>query len=159
MVGFYEPKVEDLWFREKLMGDEATMSYNRAWGGTIPFPKERWESWHDRWVLNHENKRFYRYITENGTFLGEAAYHLDEERQMYIADVIVYAPYRGRGYGRQALLLLCRNAASNGVRTLFDDIAIDNPSAALFLQCGFAEVLRTSEYVLVKKDLDNRSPV
>ena len=155
MVELYEPRVEDLWFREKLLNDEDTMSYNHAWGGTIPFPKQKWKKWYDRWMLNHENKRFYRYIKEDETFLGEAAYHFDEERQIYIADVIVYAPYRGKGYGRQALLLLCKNASCNGLRTLFDDIAIDNPSISLFIECGFTEVLRTSEYVLVKKELDN----
>ena len=36
---------------------------------------------------------------------------------------------------------------------LYDDIAIDNSSVALFLKCGFVEVLRTTEYVLVKKEL------
>lgn len=68
MVELYKPKVEDLWFREKLLSDEDTMSYNHAWGGTIPFPKEKWENWHNRWVQNHDNKRFYRYIKENDTF-------------------------------------------------------------------------------------------
>lgn len=42
MVEVYKPKVEDLWFREKLLSDGETMSYNAAWGGTIPFPEERW---------------------------------------------------------------------------------------------------------------------
>lgn len=155
MVELYKPKVEDLWFREKLLGDEDTMSYNRAWGGTIPFPEERRKSWYDKWVLNCGDKRFYRYVKENDVFLGEAAYHFDDERQIYVADVIIYAPYRGRGYGKQALTLLCKNAACNGVRTLFDDIAIDNPSIELFIECGFSEELRTNEYILVKKDLGN----
>lgn len=153
MVELYKPKVEDLWFREKLLRDADTMSYNHAWGGTIPFPKEKWESWYDRWVRGHDHRYFYRYIQENGTFLGEAAYHFDEKRQIYIADVIVYAPYRGRGYGRQALLCLCQSARRSGVHTLFDDIAADNPSIALFMKCGFTEVMRTEEYILVKKEL------
>ena len=153
MVELYKPRVEDLWFREKLLSDEDTMSYNHAWGGTILFPKEKWGNWHNRWVLNRDNRRFYIYIKENETFFGEVAYHFDEERQIYIADVIVYAPYRGKGYGGQALLLLCKNAKCNGLHTLFDDIAIDNPSITLFMKCGFTEVVRTSEYVLVKKEL------
>lgn len=33
------PGLADLWFRESLMADEETMSYNHAWGGTIPFQK------------------------------------------------------------------------------------------------------------------------
>ncbi len=153
MVELYKPKVEDLWFREKLLSDADTMSYNHAWGGTIPFPKEKWESWYARWVRGHDHRHFYRYIQENGTFLGEAAYHFDEKRQIYLADVIVYAPYRGRGYGRQALLRLCQSARCSGVHTLFDDIATDNPSIAWFMKCGFTEVMRTGEYILVKKEL------
>ena len=81
------------------------------------------------------------------------AYHFNEERQINIADVIIYAPYRGKGYGRNALLLLCQAAKNTGIHELYDDIAIDNSSVALFLKCGFMEVLRTSEYVLVKKEL------
>ena len=44
-------------------------------------------------------------------------------------------------------------ALENGVMELYDEIAIDNSSDALFLKCGFMEVLRTSEYVMVKKEL------
>ena len=153
MIELYEPQVEDLWFKEKMMGDEQTMSYNHAYRGIIPFPEEYWEDWHDRWITNHNGKRFYRYIKDRDTFVGEVAYHFDGERQIYIADVIIYAPYRGKGYGRKGLLLLCETAKINGIRELYDDIAIDNSSVALFLKCGFVEVLRTTEYVLVKKEL------
>ena len=104
MLELYEPQVEDLWFKEKMMGDEQTMSYNHAYGGIIPFPKEYWADWHDRWITNHNGKRFYRYIKDRDTFVGEVAYHFDGERQIYIADVIIYAPYRGKGYGRKGLL-------------------------------------------------------
>ena len=153
MLELYEPHMEDLWFKEKMLGDEQTMSYNHAYGGIIPFPQEEWADWHARWIINHDGKRFYRYIRDDGTFVGEAAYHFDEERQIYIADVIIYAPYRGMGYGRKGLLLLCEAAKANGIKELYDDIAIDNSSVALFLKCGFAEVLQTREYVLVKKEL------
>ncbi len=37
----YMPEYKDLWFRQALMADAETMAYNRAWGGTIPFPEER----------------------------------------------------------------------------------------------------------------------
>ena len=30
MITFYIPTTEDLWFREKLLGDAETMSYNHA---------------------------------------------------------------------------------------------------------------------------------
>ena len=30
-ITLYTPSLEDLWFRQKMMADEETMSYNHAW--------------------------------------------------------------------------------------------------------------------------------
>jgi len=38
MVRPYIPRLEDLWFRQALLADGQTMSYNHAYGGTIAFP-------------------------------------------------------------------------------------------------------------------------
>ena len=154
MLTLYEPAFEDLWFRQMMLADEETMSYNHAWGGTIPFPRERWESWYDAWIVHLEGRRYYRYLKETeGHFVGEIAYHLDDEEQKYIADVIVYAPYRGRGYGGQALDLLCAAAKSHGISVLYDDIAMDNPAIALFLLHGFYEAYQTEKQIYLRKDL------
>lgn len=59
MLKLYTPKLEDLWFRQQLMSDEATMSYNHAWGGTIDFPESGWQDWYDFWIKNPEDKRFF----------------------------------------------------------------------------------------------------
>ena len=150
----YIPAPEDLWFREEMLADPATMSYNHAYGGTIPFPREKWAAWYDRWVKHPDGRRFYRYLMrQDGTFVGETAYRLDEERGIYIADVIVLAKYRGQGCGRTGLELLCRAAKANGVDVLYDDIAADNPAVTLFLRCGFAEEYRTDEIIMLKKQL------
>ena len=71
----------------------------------------------------------------------------------YEISIQVCAIYRGKGYGREELLLLCEAAKKNGVKELYDDIAIDNSSIQLFLKCGFREVLQTDKYILVKKEL------
>lgn len=155
MLEFYQPQIRDLWFKAQMMGDAQTMSYNHAYGGTIPFPKERWADWYDRWIANHNGKRFYRYLRAEDAFVGEAAYRFDEERQKYIADVVIFAPHRGKGFGRGGLLLLCQAAREAGIDELYDDIAIDNPSVALFFKCGFVEVLRTEDFILVKKELSD----
>lgn len=62
MVELYRPHMEDLWFRETMLSDGQTMFYNHAYGGTIPFPKEQWARWYDAWIINPDNKRFYRYV-------------------------------------------------------------------------------------------------
>ena len=155
MIELYTPSPEDLWFRQRFLGDEETMSYNHAWGGTIPFPEEEWGPWYDHWVAHPEGKRFYRYLLDkdSNAFVGEIAFHFDPVRGLWLADVIVAAEYRGRGYGRQGLELLCRAAADEGIETLYDDIAIDNPGIALFLKAGFTEEYRTDEIIMLKKEL------
>ena len=124
---------------------------------TIAFPESKWEDWYDYWIINHDNKRFYRYLKEGDTYVGEIAYHLDEKRNVWIADVIIPFEYRGKGYGTQGLGLLCEAAANNGIAILYDDIAIDNPGISIFLKAGFCEEYRTDEYIMLKKVLSNRN--
>ena len=151
----YEPQLRELGFRRDLLADPDTMSYNRAWGGIISFPESAWPGWYDHWVANPGGLRFYRYLRlrESGVFVGEAALHLDPERNIWLADVIVAAACRGRGYGARGLALLCEAAAARGVRVLRDEIAGDNPALALFLRAGFTEEARTEKTVMVKKVL------
>ena len=154
MLSLYEPKIEDLWFRRQMLADEETMSYNRAWGGTISFPEEDWRDWYEIWVARPEGRRFYRYLAEeDGRFVGEVAYHYDEGFRHYTADVIIYAKERGKGYGAQGLELLCAAAKESGIGALYDDIAIDNPAIGLFLRRGFREEARTREQIILGKEL------
>ena len=153
-VIFYKPHLEDLWFRQAMMTDPETMSYNNAWGGTIPFSRENWEEWYDYWVINPKN-RFYRYITtgESRSFVGEAAYHYDNDLNIYLADIIISARSRRHGYGKAGLEMLCEVAQKEKIPELYDNIAINNPGINLFLQCGFQEEYRTEDIVMVKKQL------
>ena len=153
MLKAITPALEDMWFRESLMADEETMAYNHAWGGTIPFPKEDWAEWYDYWVINHEGKRYYRYLKDENGFVGEIAYHYDSEYDGYVANIIIHSKYRGQGYGAQGLTLLCEAAKAAGITELYDDIAIDNTAIKLFLKQGFYECCRTEEIILLKKEL------
>lgn len=154
-AAFHRPSPQELRFRQALLADPATMAYNRDWGGTIPFPPERWAAWYARWVEVGPAERFYRYILDpaSGQFVGEAAWHREDDAGLYIADVIVTAPYRRRGYGGQALALLCGAARANGIDALYDRIVPDGPGLRLFLAHGFVEVARTDAAVTVKKHL------
>ena len=49
--------------------------------------------------------------------------------------------------------LLCNAAKQNGVKLLYDDIAIDNPAITMFLQNGFMEEYRTHKVIMLKKEL------
>ena len=154
MLTLHTPKYEELWFRQQLLADEETMAYNHAWGGTIAFPEERWQDWYDCWLGGQDGRFFYRYLKEgDGRFVGEIAYHFDDELKCCVADVIVHAKERGRGYGSRGLALLCAAARENGVAVLYDDIARDNPAIGLFLRQGFTEEYRTEEKIILKKEL------
>jgi len=143
MLETYKPDIGELGFRKGLMADPETMSYNAAWGGTIPFPQEDWQAWYEYWFDAPESMMYYRYLydPELKAFVGEIAYHYDDERKIHICDVIVLAKYRNRGYG------------SAGLQLLYDDIAADNPSWKLFVKNGFEIDYRTDDVVMVKKDL------
>ena len=49
---------------------------------------------------------------------------------------------------------LCTTILPSTIRpALYDDIAIDNPAAALFLKHGFEEEFRTEEIIMLRKIL------
>lgn len=153
MLELYQPALDDLWFRQNLLSDDETMAYNHAYGGTIDFSKDKWGKWYDFWIVNSGSKRFYRYLKKGPVFLGEASYHYDEDRCLYMTDIIIFSPYRKKGFGSEGLRLLCNAAKDNGINRLYDDIAADNPAVAMFLKNGFTEEYRNDEIIMVKKDL------
>ena len=118
-------------------------------------PKEDWKDWYEYWMDAPESEMYYRYLYDDaaGCFVGEIAYHYDEDRNIHICDVIVLAKYRGRGYGSAGINLLCQAAKENGIAVLYDDIAADNPSWKLFLKNGFEIDWQNDEVVMVKKTL------
>lgn len=150
-----KPTLEELNFRQSLLADAGTMSYNHAYGGIIDFPESRWKSWHQKWIGAEDPHYFYRYLYSRAldTCVGEAAWHYEAETGRYLCDVIVHAKYRGRGFGTSALNLLCSAAKENGIHELYDEILLDNPSVHLFLKNGFREVERTEEAYIVKREL------
>ena len=146
MLVLYKPQFEELWFRKKMLSD----------ADTIPFPKEKWSGWYDFWVSHCGKGRFYRYLLDedSGEFVGEAAYHLDTEKEIYLADIIIFSEYRRKGYGKEGLALLCQAARENGCAELYDDIAADNPARRLFLNMGFAVTeYETEDTIMLKKAL------
>lgn len=155
MIKLYEPKLEELSYLEALLGDEETMAYNEEWGGTIEFPQSMWDAWYEYWIENHDDERFYRYLQneETGEFVGEVAYHYDDEVKVFLADVKVHAKHRSKGFGQEGLNLLCEEAKKNGIKELYDEIAIDNQGINLFLKNGFEEEYRTEYSIVVKKVL------
>lgn len=120
MLYLYIPKIEDLWFRKKMLSDPKTMSYNKNWEvdyegydkntGCIEIKEEDYEDWLKYWT-NKEPDRFYAYVCkENGEFIGEVNFHYNPEKNWHDMGVVIYSKYRGNGYGTKALKLLLKQA-------------------------------------------------
>lgn len=153
-IKLYKPELKDLWFRELILKDPDTMSYNHAYGGTIIFDKSKWNDWYNRWVLNSNNTKYYRYIKDmNDNFVGEVSYHKDETSGRCMLSIIIYSKYRKRGYGRESLNLIFNILKENGIDVVYDDLAKDNPALNLFIKCGFVEEMRDENVILLKKVL------
>ena len=155
MLKLYKPKLKDLYFRQALLSDPDTMSYNNAYGGIISFTKDKWETWYKRWINPSSENYFYRYLQKEDTneFIGEIAYHLDSNKNIFICNIIILAKYRKQGFGTAGLNLLCNSAKENGINELYDDIAIDNPSISLFFKNGFNVEYQNDTVTLIKKIL------
>lgn len=150
-----KPQYTHMAFRQQLLSDEETMTYNNKWGGTISFTEDKWKSWYEKWILDKSGNHFYKLLFDTDTkkFVGETAYHYDDEYKAYIADVIVKAEYRGKGYGKEGLKLLIKAAKENGLTYLYDNIAVDNSAIKLFLQLGFVEKWRNEDFIMLEKKL------
>ena len=123
------------------------MSFNHNYGGTIVFNESNYKAWYEKWI--NGNDRYYYYVYLDDTFVGEAAYYLDNGK--YMISIIVDNRYRNMGIGNVALNLLIDDAKQKGISVLYDEIAIDNPSINLFLKNGFIIVKQNNESVLIKK--------
>lgn len=156
----YIPKLDDLHFREKMLSDPETMSYNANYdidsksyhknSGCIDFPKPEWAEWYKYWV-GTQPRRFYAYIKRNsdGAWLGEVNFHYTPEQDWWDMGIVIYAPYRRNGYSVQALRLLMEHAFENcGVTTLHNDFEIERVAAlkshlaAGFRDCGIVNGIR-----------------
>lgn len=152
-LSLYRPKLDELWYREKLLGDRATMEYNKRCNlgfpeydnetGCIEFPKEKWQNWYNYFIGN-EPERFYAYIVccDDGKFIGEVNLHRNGDNNNYDMGIVIENTYRGKGYAGEALSLLIEygfeKLGANSIHNDFEQSRI----AALrtHLSAGFKEI-------------------
>ena len=111
----YIPRPEDGWFSVQMLSDPATMSYNAPWfppDGCIPEPEKAWERLQASWI-GAEPQRFYAFLQRksDGAFVGDVNFHYNPEKDWWDMGIVIFAPERGKGYGRQGLELLAEEAA------------------------------------------------
>lgn len=150
----YIPKLEDMWFFQKMRSDPETMSYNANWDvdydgyhrdtGCIDIPESEWE-----WYVpkaGEEPERFFAYIkrSSDGAWIGDVNFHYTPERDWWDMGIVIFAPYRGKGYAVPALRLMLDHAFRDcGVARIHNDFEVArNEVAALktHLAAGFKEL-------------------
>jgi diamine N-acetyltransferase len=167
------PSFEELDYRQKVLAQPDTMSYNRGFElglnnydnetGCIDFKKEYWKDWFQRWVNNIPD-RYYAYIvkSEGNIPIGEAALHYDEEKNAYCTSIIIEAQYRGNGYSEEALQLLVDIGFHDlNAEKIFDDFPKTRVSAEkAFKNVGFkrisgniVELTREEYFNLINQDM------
>ena len=142
----YIPRPEDGWFYAKMMSDPETMAYNAPWfppDGCIPDPESEWKVLQADWT-GQEQVRFYAFLqrVSDGSFVGDVNYHYNAERDWFDMGIVIYAPERGKGYGKQGLrLLLDRAFRVNGISCLHNDFETTRGAAyQIHKAVGFREV-------------------
>ncbi len=118
-LALHVPELSELDFRQTLLSDPATMSYNAGYElgfpgyhndtGCIDFPREDWDGWYARWVGN-EPARFYAYLMAEGEPVGEVSLHETEGPGVYEMGIVLHSSRRGRGCSREGMRLLLDHA-------------------------------------------------
>lgn len=120
-ISLHTPTYDELWYRQKLLSDTETMSYNKGYDlgfdgydnetGCIDFPQCQWKSWYNYFIGN-EPERYYAYIVckDDNAFIGEVNLHKNNAADWYDMGIVLEAKYRGKGYAVEALKLLLNYA-------------------------------------------------
>lgn len=120
------PRSNDGWFYVKMMSDPETMAYNAPWfppDGCIPDPDSGWVELQKSWI-GKAPERFYAFLQRktDGAFVGDVNYHHNPKQSWCDMGIVIFAPERGKGYGKQGLrLLLDRAFKVDGVSCLHND--------------------------------------
>lgn len=129
-----QPNINELHFRQEWMRDSKTMTYNAGYDielkgynkqdGTIHKSNKEILEWYEKWV-NTNNNRFFSYVYINGINepIGEVYYYLDNDK--YNIGILIQDKYRGKGFSKIALKLLCEVAKQNGITSLYDTFECD----------------------------------
>ena len=148
-IRLYIPELKDYWYEQKLQSDPRTMSYNSGWDvsysgynystGCIDFPKYRWQEVYDK---RKKENIFFAYILDEelNEFVGYVNYRFGADNRCNIG-IVIEDKYRGKGYAKKGLKLLCSKAFRDGIGKLYDEFECSRKEALeLFKSIGFVEV-------------------
>ena len=141
------PKLNQYSYEQKLESDPKTMSYNAGYDvtyfgyhydtGCIDFPKVKWKDTYNKRI--NENK-YFAYIKDCtiNRYVGYVNYQYNKNDDIYECGVLIESKYRGKGYSKDALRLLIKEANKNGIEYLYDTFEKDRENTLkAFLDVGF----------------------
>lgn len=162
-IELYIPKIDDYWYQEKIQSDSLTMSYNADYDvtycgyhyntGCIDFPKENWKEVYSKRI---SEDKFFAYIKDNdiNEFIGYVNYQYNKNENRYECGILIEYKYRGKGYAKIALKLLCDFARKNGIKELYDTFEIDRGNVLkIFKSVGF-EVIQKQLWRKFNKNVE-----
>jgi len=146
------PAYEELWYRQKIMQDPDTMSYNKGYDlnfdgydkatGCIAFPKQKWVDWYT-YFIEQEPQNFYAYIVRefDEKFIGEVNAHMNVDAGWYEMGIVLEAKYRGKGYAVAALRLLLQHVFEKmGAEAVHNEFEEERSAAVrTHLSAGFTK--------------------
>lgn len=161
----YLPQYHELAFREQLLSDPETMSFNRfhepaedydPQTGCIQFPRQNWAMWYGFW-MEREPENFYAVIADGRTPVGEISWFFDGER--YQVGIILLAKHRRKGYCAPALALLAHRAFCDcDLPSLSVTLSTANtPAVKGFMRAGFRRIRRgggTCDFALTREEYE-----
>ena len=141
------PKLDDYLYEQKLENDPKTMSYNAGYDvtysgyhydtGCIDFKEEKWGKIYNK----RKNKnRYFAYIKDCdiNKYIGYVNYQYNKDADIYECGILIEYEYREKGYAKDALRLLIKEAYNNGIEYLYDSFEKDRKKALkIFLDLGF----------------------
>lgn len=146
-IELIKPSLEEYFYEQKLQSDPLTMSYNAGYDvsylgyhyntGCIDFPEKRWKEVYDK-RINDNNYFAYIKDCEKNIYVGYVNYQLNEKDNVYECGIVIENEYRNKGYSKDALRLLVKEANKNGVNYLYDSFEKSRKNALkTFLSVGF----------------------
>ena len=157
------PKISQYYYEQKLESDSKTMNYNAGYDveysgyhydtGCIDFPKEKWKDKYDKRI--RENK-YFAYIKDCtiNRYVGYVDYGYNKNEGVYECGILIQYKYRGKGYSKDALKLLVKEANKNGIEYLYDTFEKDRENTLkTFLDIGF-EIYKEKVLKKFNNDVD-----
>lgn len=162
-ICLYVPKIEDYWYEAKVQSDPLSMNYNAGYDvlyygyhydtGCIDFPKKKWKETFEKRI---KENRYFAYIKDNDIdeFVGYVNYNYNKTDDRYECGIVIESKYRGNGYSKIALKLLCNEARKNGIKELYDNFEIDRGNTLdIFKEVGF-EIVEKQTWKKFDKDVN-----